>query len=499
VAFIVLAAAAVLLLSRIAASGRFHYLALIALAFGMAAILVTGVANWRTGLLLFFVWLLLEDLPRKYLGNNMAVYFSKDVLAVMAYTGFAVALRKGDVPLPRLPFALPLAAFMALGVVQAFNPSSPSPLYGLVGLKVYFFYVPLVLLGYALVRSQVELARALVGLSIAVLLIGSLGIAQGIVGLDFLNPEQLAPELQSLGRETRISPLTGRTFPRATSVFVSEARQGSFMLLSFVIGSGAALFMTLRGERWRSIALTAAAVALSALVFHGSRAGVLYAAVSVVVLSAAFVWLAGYGAAARRQVALAVAGVACVTLAVGAALLAFFPSSVAARWALYVETISPWSPASELGWRLWGYPTMYLRGVVESGYALLGRGIGTASLGTEYVRVTFGVPSPGFPAESGLATLLLELGLLGPILWVAWSGALVASAWGVVRRLRGTNLFPVGAAILWFAFLLLFPFTYGALNAYQNYLYNAFFWLLLGVLYRLPSLAEPAPGGSPGG
>src|SRR5690349_18603382 len=41
--------------------------------------------NWRTGFYFFLVWLLFEDLIRKYLGNNMAIFFAKDVLVGLCY------------------------------------------------------------------------------------------------------------------------------------------------------------------------------------------------------------------------------------------------------------------------------------------------------------------------------------------------------------------------------------------------------------------------------
>src|ERR1035441_7073145 len=51
--------------------------------FGLS-IVVLGIAvhilnDWRSGVLLFMVWLLFEDLARKYLGNSMTVYFAKDL------------------------------------------------------------------------------------------------------------------------------------------------------------------------------------------------------------------------------------------------------------------------------------------------------------------------------------------------------------------------------------------------------------------------------------
>jgi hypothetical protein len=35
--------------------------------------------------------------------------------------------------------------------------------------------------------------------------------------------------------------------------------------------------------------------------------------------------------------------------------------------------------------------------------------------------------------------------------------------------------------------------TYGGLSAYQNYVNNAYFWLLVGILFRLPELQANTP------
>ncbi len=63
-------------------------------------------------------------------------------------------------------------------------------------------------------------------------------------------------------------------------------------------------------------------------------------------------------------------------------------------------------------------------------------------------------------------------------------------AWTIVRGLRGTALFPVAFAIFWYSFLLLIPLTYINIDAYQNFVMNAYFWLLAGILVRLPELAR---------
>jgi hypothetical protein len=58
--------------------------------------------------------------------------------------------------------------------------------------------------------------------------------------------------------------------------------------------------------------------------------------------------------------------------------------------------------------------------------------------------------------------------------------------------LKGSPLLPLGFVIFWYALLLLFPLTFGGIQTYEDFLLNAYFWLSLGILFRLPSLALSA-------
>jgi hypothetical protein len=78
------------------------------------------------------------------------------------------------------------------------------------------------------------------------------------------------------------------------------------------------------------------------------------------------------------------------------------------------------------------------------------------------------------------------------ILWLVMACTIVLSAWRVVLRLRGSPWFPIGFVIFWYAFVLLFPATFGGMQPYEDFLLNAFLWLLLGILWRLPELAASA-------
>jgi len=89
--------------------------------------------------------------------------------------------------------------------------------------------------------------------------------------------------------------------------------------------------------------------------------------------------------------------------------------------------------------------------------------------------------------------MILEMGILAPFLWILWTAVLLFHSWMVVKQLRGTRFFPIAFAILLYAFLLLYPFTFAGLDAYQNYVSSAYLWLLLGILFRLPDLLANTP------
>jgi len=121
-----------------------------------------------------------------------------------------------------------------------------------------------------------------------------------------------------------------------------------------------------------------------------------------------------------------------------------------------------------------------------------GYGIGTSSLGVQYVAKFFHARQPVLGVESGFGTLVVEMGIMGLLLWLVMAFAVVLSAWRVVKNLRGSPWFPIAFMIFWYAGLLLLPMTYAGLSPYQDYVLNAYLWLLLGILFRLPTLAFSA-------
>jgi hypothetical protein len=474
-------------------AGQTKMLIFAGMGFVLCAIALTILKSWRMGFYLFIVWLLFEDLIRKYLGNNMAIYFAKDVLAGLTYISLFIAIRRGRAKSFHPPFLFPLALFFWLAVLEIFNPYSPSVLYGILGMKFYFYYVPLMFVGYALIRDDRDLWRFLIAFMTLAGVISALGIIQAVVGPTFLNPATLARDIQESASLEKVTPLTNQIFLLPSSVFVSTGRFAFFLVLATIVGLGTAgYFILSKLRRWKvvlgGIALIAVAVFLS-----GSRTAFLYSLISTSTLTVAYLWgVPVHGGQSRRLMKAIRRSI--MFAAVGLAIfVAFFPSAAASRLGFYSQTLVPGSSSYQLGDRAWSYPIGELLKAFSNPHWVVGNGTGTASLGGQYLSKL--VRPSNIGVEEGYGTLILEMGILAPFLWILWTAALLWSSWKVVRTLKHTRLFPIAIAILWYAFAFLYPLTFLGIDIYENFVNNAFLWILVGILFRLSDFvtAVPAP------
>jgi hypothetical protein len=457
------------------------------------ALLVMAVAilkDWRSGVYAFIAWLLFADLVRKYLGNNVLLFFGQDVLAAAIFVSLFLAKGRRQVAWFRAPFLMPLAALVGLAAIQIFNPGSPSILYGLLGMKLYFLYVPMMYAGYALLENGEDLQRFLLfNLALGAVIAG-LGIAQSVLGLRFLNPVDIAPELQGLTSVVRGSA-EGGAVPAVTSIFASSGRFSAYIIFLVILGMGTPAYLLLRRRRAAVWAFAALAIALVAAMQSGSRGSIMFSLISMLAMGAGFLWGAPWHWAEGHRLVKAVRRALLVAAFGLLAMLQLFPRSIGASWNFYYDTLSPTSENSELGYRAWDYPLGGLESAFRDGTWLLGQGTGTSSLGTYYVAAAFNEPGIALTsAESGFGTLIKEMGILGAVLWLIFSASLLTHAWKAVKRTRRTMYFPVAFAIFWYAFLLLVPLTIMTISDYENYVMNAYFWILIGMLFRLPHLAQ---------
>ncbi len=226
----------------------------------------------------------------------------------------------------------------------------------------------------------------------------------------------------------------------------------------------------------------------------GTRTPFVFVAASAFVMTAAFLWGAPWkwGQGHRLVKALRrgflIGGLGLILM------VDVFPTAIGGSWAFVSETLFQGSGGSDLSNRGWDYPVQNLMEAFQQGELLTGHGTGMSSLGMQYVYRLMGGRVPDVGVESGFGALIVEMGLLGPILWLIWVSVLLWQGWKIVKKLRGTVYFPLGFAIWWYAIVDLILFMYMTVAFYQNFVNNAYLWLLVGVLFRLPKLAEmPQP------
>jgi hypothetical protein len=479
-------------------SGEDRMLIQVGMVFALLGITIYILNDWRSGFYIFLGWLLLEDLARKFLGNNMAIYFAKDFLVGVTYVSCLIARRRRQFETFRPPFWLPLALFFWLALIQVFNSWTPSLLYGALGMKFYFYYVPLMFVSYALLRTPDDLRRFLVFSAVFAVIISSVGVIQSTVNINFLNPVNLAPELEALGHLGRYSPLTHRLIQVPTGVFVSGSRFGQYLIVVWILAVAMLGYVLLARFRGSFYAFLAIGTVSAAVLLCGSRAVVIIVGASALIMTAGLLWGAPSRWAQGRRLAKALRYAFLATGAGLILLVQFSPQTFGANWAFFSETMSPTGEGSQLQHRVVEYPWSNLEVAFNKPRWAVGYGTGTNSLGGQYIAEALHAPPLNVGVENGFGTLIIEMGILGPILWLAWVCTLLLAAWRIVRRLRQTTYFPVAFGIFWYAFILLVVMTYIAMGAYENFILNAYLWILIGILFRLPYLAQlPQPVPAP--
>ena len=221
-----------------------------------------------------------------------------------------------------------------------------------------------------------------------------------------------------------------------------------------------------------------------------SRSVFLYTASSVLVIVAAFLWGSPWRQGEARRTVRAIFRGAIFAAVALFLMMTFLPDQVSSRFAIYRETLSPDSPASELLYRTRDYPWHNFMLAFQHEHWLFGYGIGTSSLGVQYVARIMHAPPMNIGVESGYGQLVVEMGVPGLLLWILLSVSVAISAWKVVVKLKGTPWFPIGFVIFWYAFLLMIPIAFIGFVTYQDFIMNAYLWILLGILFRLPTLLQ---------
>ena len=441
------------------------------------------VRNWRVAMGVLLVWLVVEDLFRRFAGNDLRIYFAKDVaflillLGLFLDPGFRERWREATGATRFILYAL-----VAWALIMSVPAAWQDWRIPLLGLRLDFMYAPLVVAGFVLGSSRASLRRWLLIASAIAAAVSVIGIIQATIGPSFLAAGRETPGL----RDDLFRVVDNTLVYRPTATFVEPGRFAAFAVLGLAMSLAA--FTMARGRR-RMVAAVCAALNGGGVWVSGGRAG-LVVAVTLVFFAA----IAGPLAEGRLAMTRAMTLIA-VVVAASAVLTAAIPGVIDDRFEWYSQTLDPRSPNSEWSQRINAYAEDTRIGIEFGG--MFGRGTGTESLGKQYLSGDPNSVEGQYLVEGGYASLAVEWGIVGLALWIAWSISWVARQWGAIKDARGQRGAAAGFVLFcWMLYFLFFGF-FGGLPGFQNYVGNAYFWLLSGMIFALPLTANDIGGPRP--
>ena len=444
--------------------------------------------NWRATLLFFFVWLMVEDLFRKLAGNAISIYFVKDLILLLVLAGFLMdpAVRGAWISATgRVRIAV--YAMITWAVVMSIPSGLVDWRLPLLGLRIDFLYLPLVVVGYVIARDRQQLARWAVWLAVITALASSIGLIQATIGPQFLRPSVATPGLVNLELIRYTSSATEIFRPSGT--FVEPGRFLSMALVGLTISLGA-LFLV--RERRRVVVALCLLANLAAVWTSGGRTGVLWGAFMVIVAAVAPA-IAERRPTVNRAFVVAIA----LTVAIGALSLVA-PSLISSRAEFYSTTLDPSASTNEWSFRWENYTNDTFRGISIGG--LVGLGTGQESLGKQYIYGGAGNSPFGlYLVEAGYGAVAVEWGIVGLALWLWWTIAWLMRLMSTTRRAVGDRIAVFGIVVTAWVFFMLFVAFYGGIAGFQNYIPNVFLWFLSGMVFALPvsTAARDTHVGSP--
>ena len=175
-------------------------------------VIVLAWRKWETGVQGLLVVLIIEGAVRKWFlpSASELVYFYKDVLMIVIVLGYFRRGRKSSLLVKRelKLFSVTIGAFALYAMASISNPALPHPLVGVLGMKAYLLYIPLVYLVPRMFTSRQKLVAFLKWYLIIALFVGMLSAMQ------FLNSDDQSA-LNRYAWDDKTTEATGMDIPVA--------------------------------------------------------------------------------------------------------------------------------------------------------------------------------------------------------------------------------------------------------------------------------------------
>jgi hypothetical protein len=413
--------------------------------------------DWRKLVKISLVLVIFEGAIRKWFlpGLSQFVYFGKDFLMIIAYAKYYSSKEpreKGDKLDPLLMFFLIGASLWV--VIQAGNFSLGSPVIGLIGVRNYLVFFPLLFIMQHLFRNQNELASFLKWY---------LALCIPVVGLSVI--QHYAPPNSPLNiyvsEEDTAKALVGARV-RATGTFSYIAGFAAYLQVTAALVIP--LLMLQIGRFWHHVVQLVLVAVIVGILFSGSRTPVIAVGLFVV----------GYLISNKvlRKMGL-YRKLAIPAFFVGMVLIYLLASALESM----VERFSD----DALKMRIYASITTPFDYMVESG--ITGFGSGATYQANGKIRDMFGLPEgdviPVF-YESEPERIMLEIGPIGFFLWYGLRLRLIMVLWQTYTALT----MPLLRELALSAFLV-HAIAFSGQMVFQVTL-SFYYWFLAGFITLLP-------------
>lgn len=427
-------------------------------------IIFSAATNWKLSIKAILLLVVVEGALRRWFFPDAKdlIYFLKDFILIGSYLGFASRPRT---LVDRYPFIKELTILVAIiCCFQAFNPGLGSPIIGLLGIRAYLLYIPLIWVVPHLFDSELDLHDFLRNYLFLLIPVCLLGIIQ------FFSPIDSPLNVYVAGEE-QLEIATAGEFVRITGTF--SYLQGFKVYLAVCFSLLMVLIPRERIFKWQviySLELTLLAVTSF---MTGARALLLYEILFVIG------YIVCIGLTSSKTLSNFVVRFF-LPLAIASVIATVYFQPAIQSFSDRVETSN--DSVSE---RIIDYFTQVF---VYAEINADGYGTGATQGGANSLRRLLDLPSgealPFYEEETG--RVMLEIGIVGFIVWYGLRIVLFISLVSVFLKLKHPLYKELALAI----------FLFQIINLPRQLVTDptmlVYFWFFSGFIYLLPTLENQA-------
>lgn len=420
---------------------------------------------WRKLFPLVFLFAMVDGFIGNWSYPARLPLLYKDFLVIILYANFLMKVEVGPwmsafmSRFGNVPFAL-LMLFFLIGILQVFNPLSANPFVGILGLKITYLYIPLAFVAYVYFDSYKTVYSFLKKIVYFSMLINAFGLYQFVRGPGFLI-NTFGPGFE---RAVTMAALEGaklESFVRIIGTFASTGQYTAFLIMNIMLTFG--LMFSAETTRDKRIAYAAQMLNFFALLGTGSRGGVLFLGVEIVV----FALISKYARPVISAVFVIGLSLYLGFSWLGASVMARFDTLKdvrTIRQRTYVATTGIFSSYLEK------YP--------------MGLGLGAASIASRHM--TGGTLKNVILVENFPSKLQVETGMPGVCIFYLF----LFSLYGKWAKWVGD----IGRDSVLCAVLTAYGLTFLTINSFIGILDSPpgyfFIWMIIGLLVRMTTLAD---------